>query len=151
MSKPAKLPVVIDTREQEGHAWEFDADAFAPISQKLVTGDYSILGLESYLTIERKTLGDAVSSVIHDWTRFRKVLYRMAGMEHAIVVIEASISDVYEKRYESDAIPSSVMGKFISITTDHGLPVVFAGSRAGAITFSEQYLALAVKKLGGVP
>ena len=149
MATAAKIPIVIDTREQI--PWEFDADSFSTISQKLVTGDVSVLGLEDYLTIERKTLGDAVSSVIHDWMRFRKVLYRMAGMDLAIVVIEAALEDVYAKKYESDATPESVVGKLISITTDHGVPVVFAGCREAAITFSEHFLSLAVKKLGGVP
>ncbi len=148
MSKP-KIPVIIDTREQS--AWEFDADRFAPISQKLVTGDYSVLGLEDYLTIERKSLGDAVSSVIQDWLRFRKVLYRMAGMEIAIVLIEANADDIWQKRYESDALPASVMGKLMSITTDHGIPVVFGGTREASIAYSEQFIELAVKKLGGVP
>ena len=79
MGKVEKLPVIIDTREQEGHAWEFDADAFAPQVGTLRTGDYTVRGLEDVLTIERKTLGDFVSSVIHDWNRFRKALTRMAG------------------------------------------------------------------------
>jgi ERCC4-type nuclease len=143
---PAKIPVVIDTREQEGHAWEFNTDHFSPISKKLNTGDYSILGYEDIITVERKTLGDAVSSLIHDWNRFRRCLYRMAGMDHAIVVIEASIEDVLGKKYESDAEPLAVLGKLNAITIDHGIPVVFAGSRLVAVTFAERFLIQCFKK-----
>lgn len=150
MKKPQqKLPVVIDTREQEGHAWEFDADQFSAVQQKLTSGDYSILGLEDVVTIERKTLGDAVGTVIHDWGRFRRLLHRMAGMDHAIVVVESSVEDILLHKYESDAEPLSVLGRLQSIQIDHAIPVVFAGNRLTAIAYSERYL-LQVAKKGGV-
>lgn len=152
MSKPvAKIPVVIDTAEQEGHFWHFLDDQFTTEHRKLRTGDYTVRGLEDMLTIERKTLGDAVNTVIHQWTRFRKELYRMAAMDHAIVVVEASVEDILAHRYESDAEPASVLGRLNSIIIDHGLPVVFAGNRAMAITFAERWLIQCVKKCGGVP
>ncbi len=148
---PAKLPIIVDTSEPIDHAWGFDAELFTEERASLMTGDYSVKGLENVLTIERKTLGDAVNTVIHQWTRFRKTLYRMAGMEHAIVVIEASVIDVLDHRYESDAEPLSVLGRFNSIMIDHNIPVVFAGDRIAAIAFSERYLIQAAKKLGGLP
>jgi ERCC4-type nuclease len=143
----SKLPVVIDTSEPVGYAWNFVDELFTTERKSLMTGDYTVAGLEDVLTIERKTLGDAVSTVIHQWTRFRKTLYRMAGMECAIVVIEASVSDVLEHKYESDAEPASVLGKLNSITIDHNIPVVFAGDRATAETFAERFLIQAAKKL----
>lgn len=152
MATPApKLPLVIDTNEPVGTAWEFDADLFAPQRSSLMTGDYSVRGLEDVITIERKTLGDCVSTVIHSWTRFRKTLYRMSGMDHAVVVVEASIAAILNHEYESDAEPLAVLGRLNSIIIDHGIPVVFAGDRAAAICFAERYLLQAAKKCGGFP
>lgn len=152
MPKPQpKIPVVIDTREQDGHAWSFVDDLFTTERQGLRTGDYSVQGLTDEIAIERKTLGDCVSTVIHQWTRFRKALYRLAAMDHAIVVVEASISDILEHKYESEAEPLSVIGRLNSVMIDHGIPVVFAGDRATAETFAERFLIQAVRKLGGVP
>jgi DNA excision repair protein ERCC-4 len=152
VTKPVvKIPVIIDTSEPVGHAWSFVDELFTTRRESLMTGDYSVAGLEKVLTIERKTLGDAVNTVIHNWTRFRKTLYRMAAMDHSIVLIEAGIDDILEHRYESEAEPAAVLGRLISITIDHGIPVVFAGDRATAETYAERYLIQAVRKLGGVP
>ncbi len=147
----AKIPLIVDTSEPVGHAWALDDDVFAAERKSLMTGDYSIAGLEDAVTIERKTLGDAVNTVIHEWTRFRKTLYRMAGMDHAIVVVEASIDDIMAHRYESDAEPLSVLGRLVGITVDHGIPVVFAGSRAMAELFAERWLLQVAKKTGWRP
>ncbi len=148
MASPKKvepIPVLIDTAEQL--PWTFDAGLFTTERADLMTGDYSIPGLEDILTIERKSLGDAVSTTIHDWRRFRKQLYRMAGMDCAIVVIEGSVEDILLHKYESDADPLSVLGKLISITIDHAIPVVFAGSRECAMEFAARYLIQCAAKL----
>lgn len=147
--KPAgKLPLLIDTSEPVATAWGFDEALFTAERVSLDTGDYTVKGLEHKLTIERKTLGDAVNTVIHAWTRFRKTLYRMSGMECSIVLIEAAVRDVLEHRYESDADPLAVLGKLNSITIDHGIPVVFAGDRECAIVYAGRFLLQAAKKLG---
>lgn len=149
MASPKKvepIPVLIDTAEQL--PWTFDASLFATERANLMTGDYSIPGLEDVLTIERKSLGDAVGTVIHDWRRFRKQLHRMAGMDCGIVVIEGSVEDILLHKYESDADPLSVMGKLISITIDHNIPVVFAGNRECAMEFAARYLIQCAAKLG---
>jgi ERCC4-type nuclease len=135
-----RIELIIDTSEPVHTAWEFDANRFVCKRESLETGDYSIRGLEHSVTIERKTLGDAVNTVIHGWMRFRKELYRMAGMDYGIVVIEASVEDILAKNYESDAEPLSVLGKLNAITIDHGIPVVFAGSREFAMLFADRYL-----------
>lgn len=149
MAAPKKtepIPVLIDTREQEGHAWEFDATLFTTEVATLVTGDYAIKGFESQISIERKTLGDAVSTVIHQFTRFRKELYRLAAMDHAAIVIEASIEDILLHKYESDADPLAVLGRLNSITIDHGIPVFYAGTKLTAVTFAERWLLQCFKK-----
>lgn len=143
--KPEPIPVLIDTNEQL--PWSFDAELFTTERRSLETGDYSIPGLEHLVTIERKSLGDAVGTVIHDWQRFRKQLHRMAGMDAATVVVEAALKDILLHKYESDANPLSVLGKMISMYLDHGVHVVYASDRECAEVEAASYLTLAYKKL----
>lgn len=152
MSKPpAKIPVIIDTREQAGHEWNFVDQLFTTRRETLVTGDYSVVGLSDVISIERKSLGDAVNSFTHDWNRERRKFYRLAGFDHPLLIIEGSVRDILEHKYESDAEPASVLGKINAIMIDHGVPAIFAGDRATAETFAERWLIQAVRKCGGVP
>ncbi len=150
MPKPVeKIPLVVDNREQV--TWDFNPELFACIRGTLTTGDYAPLGMEDVISLERKTLGDAVNTLIHGFTRFRKELYRLAAMDHAALVIEASIEDIWLHKYESDAEPLAVIGRLNGVMIDHGIPVIMAGSRAMAMLFAERFIIQAVKKCGGVP
>lgn len=142
-----KIPVIIDTREQR--QWNFCAETFSTERATLRTGDYTIKGYEDRLCIERKNLGDFVSTVISDWINFRKKLYRMAGFDISAVVVEANIADVLAHRYESDSLPQSVIGKAHAIFLDHGIPVLWWGPPSECITMVERFLLLANKRLGG--
>lgn len=139
-----KIPLIIDTREQL--PWSFDSELFTSERGTLVTGDVSVKGLESVLSIERKTLGDAVNSFIHDWNRERRKYYRLASFDHPLFIIESTVQDILDHKYESDAEPLSVIGRINSLMIDHGLPVLFAGSRAVAETFAERWLIQAYRK-----
>jgi ERCC4-type nuclease len=141
------IPVLIDTRERT--PWAFDTDLFVTERATLRTGDYSIRGLEDRIALERKNLGDLVGSVIQDWTRFRKELYRLAAFDVAAIVVEADLADVMNHRYESEAQPASVIGRVNGIFLDHGVPVYFWGPRQCCQTMVERFLQLAFKKLGG--
>lgn len=140
-----KLTIVVDNREQK--PWSFGPDVEC-VSGTLATGDYSIVGLTDRVALERKSLGDAVNTVIGDWLRFRKELYRLAGMDLAVVMVEGSIEDIREHRYESDANPESVLGRLWSVMIDHGVQVLFCGNRVHAAHAAERLLRQAAKKYG---
>ncbi len=147
-----KIPVLIDTREPLHTAWEFDCETFTTERVKLDTGDYSIRGYQDCtICVERKTIGDFVGTVIGKWSRFRSELMRMSAFDYAIIVVECNLSDVMEHRYESDALPASVIGRANGIWIDHHVAVNFWGPRPSAIAMTERYLIQLVKKLGGVP
>ena len=55
------ITIKIDTREQKPYAFE-NAEIGA-----LQVGDYSIVGLEDYISIERKELSDLISSISRDF------------------------------------------------------------------------------------
>jgi DNA excision repair protein ERCC-4 len=141
-----RIPILVDSREQR--PWELDAATFDAATATLATGDYTIAGVQDRFVIERKSLGDFVSTVIHDWLRFRKEVYRLASFDVAAIVVEADLGDVIGKRYESDAKPEAVLGRANGIFLDHGVPVLFWGPRPVCITMVERFLLLAAKKLG---
>ncbi len=144
-----KIPVIIDNREQRG--WELDADEFDTQRGTLTTGDYSVVGLTDVIALERKSLGDFVSTVIHQFRRFRAELERMSGFDHALIVVECDLADIFDRKYESDAEPAAVLGRMNGIMLDHNIPVVCWGRRATAISMAEAWLKLCVKKCGGLP
>lgn len=138
------IEIVTDSREQR--PWEFNPTDFRCTKKKLDSGDYSLAGFEREISVERKSLGDLVGTVIGDWIRFRKELNRLSGYEFAAIVVEADVTDLWEKRYESDADPASVWGKCNSCLIDHGIPVLWWGSRKYCQPAAERLFKLLSRK-----
>ena len=87
--KQDKLTIICDTREQKplkflGHNI---------INTRLNFGDYSVLGRENILAIERKSLQDLIGSAISGYERFYKEFQRVkdAGA-YLVVVIEENLN-----------------------------------------------------------
>jgi DNA excision repair protein ERCC-4 len=97
------VPVVIDTREQIPLTFEGlhcdGADGGGPLAvptvrATLASGDYSLLGFESRVAVERKSLQDLYGTVGQGRDRFERELARLDAMSFAAVVIEASWFDM---------------------------------------------------------
>ena len=112
----------------------------------LPAGDYSIEGLEARVAIERKSLGDWVNTVIHDWLRFRKELIRLSSYDLALIAVEANLEQVYRHEYESQALPASVLGRANAILIEHGIPVLWWGPRHIAQDMAHRTLRMAWRK-----
>ena len=140
MSRSSAGPatIVIDTREQEGYS--FDPRQVATVRHALPAGDYSVAGLENTVAVERKSLNDFVSTVIHSRARFREELRKLAGYRAACVVVEAGLLDVLLQRYRGDAHPNAVLGSALSIILDYRIPVFFCSNRQAACQFVQAYL-----------
>jgi len=130
--------VVIDTREQEPYS--FDPRLATAVRRALPAGDYSVDGLEACVAVERKTLDDFVSTVIHNRARFREELRKLAGYRAACVVVEAGLIDVLQKRYRGDAHPNAVLGNALSLILDYRVPVFFCTTRQASCQFVQAYL-----------
>jgi DNA excision repair protein ERCC-4 len=144
-----RLCIVIDTREKEklGKHWKFDQRQVSVIWEKLHEGDYTVNGLQGRVVLERKTCGDWVNTVIHDWIRFRKELIRLSGYEAAAIVVEADLGQIYRGEYESNALPASVLSRGNAVFLDHGIPVFYWGSdRQQCADMAHRFLLLAWKK-----
>ncbi|MBL7132879.1 MAG: ERCC4 domain-containing protein [Phycisphaerae bacterium] len=135
--------IVIDTREQE--AWGFDCPT---VRRKLPAGDYSVDGLETAVAVERKSLGDFASTVIHHFERFAAELDRLRQYEAACIVVEADLDDVLRGQAAEDlrgAAPESILGAAVHIALRWGVPVFWCGSRPAARAFTDAYLRMFVR------
>jgi ERCC4-type nuclease len=138
--------IIIDTREQEPYS--FEPRLAAAVRRALPAGDYSVEGLEGRVAVERKTLDDFVSTVIHARQRFRDELRKLAEYRAACVVVEAGVSDILLKRYRGEAHPNAVVGNALSIILDFGVPVFFCQNRQAACQFVQAYLLAAHSRWG---
>jgi ERCC4-type nuclease len=138
--------ILIDTREQEPYS--FDPRLAAAVRRALLAGDYSIEGLEGLVAVERKTLDDFVSTVIHGRKRFREELRKLAGYRAACVVVEAGLADILQGRYQGGSHPHAVLGNALSIILDFEIPVFFCGNRQAACHFVQAYLLAAHTRWG---
>jgi len=145
-SDRARATIVIDTRE--GEPYSFDPRLAGAVRRALAAGDYSLAGLEDQVAVERKTLDDFVSTVIHRRRRFRQELRKLSRCRAACVVVEAELLDVLGKRYRSEARPEAVVGSTLSILLDYGVPVAFCGNRQAACHFTQAFLLAAHKRWG---
>ncbi len=132
------IPIVVDTREQEPYS--FDPQRFVVVRKALPAGDYSLVGHEERVAVERKSLADFVQTVIRSRRRFHEELKKLAAREFACVVVEGSMRDVLDGVYGTGAHPNAVFGAAISICVDWGVPVYFCGDRQTARQFVESYL-----------
>ena len=133
--------IAIDSREQEGYSFNRPM-----VRKKLDAGDYSVLGMEHLVAVERKTLDDFVGTVIRARGRFYRELRRLGSYPRACVVVEADLADVLAGRYRGDAHPHSVLGSTLAIAVDFGIPVFFCSNRQIACRFVEGYLLRAAER-----
>ena len=92
------------------------------------------------VAVERKTLDDFVSTVIHSRERFRAELQKLAAYRAACVVVETGITDILQRRYRGEAHPNAVLGNALSIILDYRIPVFFCSNRQAACHFVQAYL-----------
>jgi len=123
MTKKPKLTIVIDTREQLPYEFE------TSVTKTLKTGDYSILGLENDVAVERKTKEDAYGSCGARRVRFEKEMMRLSKFNYAAVVIEASLSSLLTPPSYTKVSPLVVVNSFVSWTVKYGVHVFFASNR----------------------
>jgi len=145
-SSVGPITIVVDTREQEGYS--FDSRLVATSRRALPAGDYSVAGLESTVAVERKSLDDFVSTVIHSRERFQHELRKLAGYRAACIVVEAGLLDVLLHHYRGDAHPNAVLGSALSIILDFHVPVIFCSNRQAACQFVQAYLLAAHARWG---
>src|SRR5258708_40041853 len=101
----AEPTIIIDTREQE----PLPFSRLKTVSGSLLTGDYSISGLESLFSVERKSIADLANCCTGEQRqRFERELHRLRGFRFKRLLIIGSELDIQKCRYHSSIKPQSV-------------------------------------------
>lgn len=139
------MTIIIDTREQTPFSFSY------PISRKtLIAGDYSILGFEDKIAIERKALGDLTSCVGKDRNRFIKQMEVLSFFHRKYLVIEANLNYILQGDFGYTKInPESVLGTICKIAIEYNIFPIFAGGHRSGAKITERLLIQYYKKYRG--
>lgn len=130
-----KYVVIKDTREQNG--WDFPENEYCGgmVNRKLDTGDYSVLGLEDKLCIERKrSTGELAGNICEK--RFFRELERMENFPHSFLILEFDYNDLILFPARSGIPPNKwkrlkitsrfLLKKMVEIDLQYKVKIIFA-------------------------
>ena len=129
-----EFTIAIDTREQQPY------DIPGAEVRTLPTGDYSIVGFESLVAIERKSKADAYSSLGQGRARFRREFERLSKLDYAAVVIEDTLPGFLHRPSYSKMNPRSAIGSLLAWSVRYRVPIYFAGDRVHAQALTHKLL-----------
>ena len=134
VTRSAGIPkpiVLVDTREQQpfplfdNHPNWIGGERRATMK----TGDYTVEGMESLLSLERKNLADIVACTVANRERFIANCVRLAKFRWKAILIEASYGDLkcdcQEFGVESQVHPNAVVGTLDAIEAKFGIPIIY--------------------------
>jgi len=105
----SKFTIVCDTREQLPIVWRESQAVAGTLRKKLDVGDYSILGMEDVLAIERKgTCQEFAHNILED--RFYRELERLNLYKYAFLILEFSMDEMEAYPFKTK-LPKSVVRK----------------------------------------
>jgi len=136
--------IVSDTREQE---------PFWPEAKRvtLTTGDYSVLGFESRIAVERKSVQDLLGSLGGRGgirrRRFESAFERLSHFERGAVCIEGGTAEIRKAKTWGRITGSHGIGAMISWSARYRVPVYFCSDRTAAKSVCKTYLRLAWEAL----
>ena len=90
-----EFTIICDIKEKLPYSFENIKPKPKIITQHLVTGDYSILGMQHMIAIERKTLADCFGSVGKGRKRLEAEFQRMQSFDYAALILESSLSSIF--------------------------------------------------------
>ena len=127
--RPIHVPkptIVIDSAEHMGYTFERFSNWFSgSVRKRLGVGDYTILGLEEEVAVERKTIPDLVKSIIQWRKDFIEKCERLSRFRKKCLVIEGSLSLVKTPYEETQAHPNAVLGSLLAAQERWEIPVYF--------------------------
>ena len=140
-----KYTVIKDTREQEGWLFESSQSCQGTLSEKLDTGDYSLVGYEDIFTIERKgSISEFAQNVIQD--RFEKELQRMEDIKHAYIILEFDMNDLiiypaslklnYQQKKKIRLRGSFILKRLVEFSVLYKAKILFCGEHGKQVADS---------------
>ena len=138
---PEQITAIIDTREQT----PLDLSPLQTTSGTLVTGDYSVVGLQAVVALERKSQADMLSCIGTERERFDREVQRLLAYPVRALVIESTWAEFEAGDWRSKIKPSSVVGSLLGWSA-LGLPVVMAGDHTNAGRYVSRLLFIAARR-----
>ncbi len=134
------MKIIIDTREQR--PFDFKRYKIEVIRDTLSVGDYSIVGFEDRVSIERKELGDLINCLMgSNRARFERELQKLRFFEMKAVVVESSLEDIAQGQYRSEMKPHAALQSISAFMVRYQVPFLFCGGREGAEYMTHSLLA----------
>lgn len=126
--------ITIDTREQRPYTFEnIKPEPPQTVTQGLSTGDYSIIGFEDKVCVERKEKSDLFNSVGKGRERLEREFQRMQSFDYAALVIESSLAGIFTNPpARSKMSPKSVLRTLIAWSQRYNVHVWPMWSRGAA-------------------
>ena len=133
--QPQDIELIIDSREQ----LPLDLQPFRTRVHGLVTGDYSITGLERRVACERKSLQDLIMCVGKERERFEREIQRLLGYETRAIFVEGSWKQIENKEYRGEVHPNAAMASVMGWMA-RGIPIMFCSSAAEMSTMLKRFM-----------
>jgi hypothetical protein len=89
----------------------------------LLSGDYSLAGLQDEIAVERKSLDDLFHTLGQERDRFQRELIRLSSLTFAAVVVEAEWSTILNNPPEGSRLPPKVVFRSV-ITWQQQFPTI---------------------------
>lgn len=136
-----KYSVIRDTQEKKNY-WDFPFSSLCngTISKSLPTGDYTLVGYEDILSIERKQSTGEFATNINE-ARFFRELDRLEEFAHPFLILEFDYDDVLSfpansgipKKFwpKLKVTPNFMVKKLTEIDLNYKVKIIFAGQGRG--------------------
>lgn len=138
------LTAIVDHREK----LPYNLFPMTEEQAELKCGDYSIKGLERYISVERKSGSDYLMCVGQERERFDHERQRMMAYPHRLLVIEATWPDIISGAallYGRSKVHPHAAAGLIQRWMCDGIPVFLAGTREAAERYVLRFLFMAAR------
>ena len=106
---PSQVTAICDTREQ----LPLDLAPLKVQTGTLDTGDYSLVGCEHVIRIERKSLDDLLGCVGRDRERFDREVQRLLAYPVRVLLVEATWPQIEMGQWRGKITPEQAIGSLL--------------------------------------
>ncbi len=133
------ITLIQDTREQLGYRDLFSVPC---VVGTLSVGDYSVVGLEDRVAVERKSLSDLLGTLTRGRERFEKELAKTRSLERFAVVVEARAVTIYDGKFEEISLANarSVWESMAALYVRYNVPFFLSENRRIGAAWVESIL-----------
>lgn len=139
---PESVVPIIDRREQCPLTLPGLAE---PVYGTLATGDYSAVGLEHVVSVERKSLSDLLSCIGQERERFDREVQRLLAYPVRALVVESTWVAIETGGWQSRVTPAAALGSCLGWVAA-GLPVLMVGTHEAAGRYVARLLYTAARR-----